>query len=108
MVTTAAERKALIPQAPRPLPSSGDGPVKADLGVPSPTPKLQAAAHAACPQEVVALEAEPHGTLWLASGLLGSHLPAGWFPAGSWVAKAKEGRSQKWRLGWGEGLGLGH
>lgn len=47
MVTEAAERKALILQAPRPLPSSGDRAVTADPGVPSPTPKLQAAARVA-------------------------------------------------------------
>lgn len=62
MVTKGAERKALILQAPGPLPSSGDPVVKADLGVPSPTPKLQAAAPAACPQEAVGLEAGPQCT----------------------------------------------
>lgn len=60
MVTEAAERKALILQAPRPLPSSGDRVVKADPGVPSPTPKLQAAARAAGPREAVGCEAGPH------------------------------------------------
>lgn len=95
MVTKGAERKALILQAPGPLPSSGDPVVKADLGVPSPTPKLQAAAPAACPQEAVGLEAGPQCTRWPDSGLLESPLLASWFPAGSWVVKAKGGRTQR-------------
>lgn len=62
MITKGVERKALILQDPGPLPSSGEPVVKADLGVPSLTPKLQAAAHAACPQAVVGLEVGPHCT----------------------------------------------
>lgn len=65
--------------------------VKADLGVPSPTPKLQAVAHAACPKEVVGLEVGPHCTPWPAPGLLETPLPASWAPARSWVVKAQEG-----------------
>lgn len=95
-VTKGVVRKALILQTPGPLPSSGDPVVEADLGVPSPTPKLQAAAPVACPQEVVGLEAGPHCTWWPASGLLESPLPASWFPAGSWVVNAKERRTQRW------------
>lgn len=100
-VTKGVVRKALILQTPGPLPSSGDPVVEADLGVPSPTPKLQAAAPVACPQEVVGLEAGAHCTRWPASGLLESPLPASWFPAGSRVVNAKERRTQ--RRSWVEG-----
>lgn len=107
MVTHAAERKALILQAPRSLPSSGDGLVKADLGVPSPTPKLQAAAHAACPQEVVDSRQDHtvhHG--WTGGCWNGISQPAGFLPGAGWSRQRKGGpRDGVWggerAQGWG-------
>lgn len=105
MVTKAAVRKALILQAPRPLPSSGDRVVRADPRVPSPTPKLQAAAHAAGPQEAVGCEAGLHGHRgwpWGCRHCVSQ--PAGFLP--SWVVmKGRE--DPEMVLGAGRGPGAG-
>lgn len=105
MVTEAAARKALILQAPRLLPSSGDRVVKADPGVPSPTPKLQTAAHAAGPREAVGCEAGPrvHRGWPRAVGIAS---PSQLVSCRSWVVR--QGREDpEMVLGAGRGPGAG-
>lgn len=102
MVSKGAERKALILRDPGPLPSSRDPVAKTDLGVASPTPKLQAAAHDACPQEVVGVKAGPHCTPRPAPGAVGIAPPSQLVSCQELGGQGK-GRHGAGGWGWGEG-----